>query len=87
MNKYTIYFEMFGRKMKTTVEGLDESDAKESLERKIIYHKIVLTEDNDAKDECEDIQENPFANDPTVRNLMDVLGMTDKKKKKRYDKY
>lgn len=40
MKKFTIWFEIFGKKMKTTIEANNESEAKQALARKIIFHKI-----------------------------------------------
>ena len=82
MNKYTILFEMFDRKMKITVDASNEEHAKELVADRIIFHKITLIENNDDK-----TSDNPFANDPAVKNLMDILGMTNtkKNKKRKYD--
>lgn len=41
MRIYTIYFELYGKKMKTDIPALDEEGAKRILEKKIIYHKIT----------------------------------------------
>jgi hypothetical protein len=81
MNKYTIFFEMFDRKMKTTIEAFDESHAKRLLCERIIYHKIVLTEDNDITEDPEDVP-NQIMNNPTLENLMDIFGMNDTKPRK-----
>lgn len=40
MKQYTIYFELFGKKMKTTIEANSEVEAKNKLKEKIIFHKI-----------------------------------------------
>ena len=40
--KYTVYFEIFGKKLKTTVEAENESQAKQAVARKIKFHKIEL---------------------------------------------
>lgn len=47
MKQYTIYFELFGKKMKTTIEAISEAEAKNKLKEKIIFHKI---EEYDALD-------------------------------------
>ena len=44
MNQYKIYFEFFGRKMKTTITAKNESEAKQILARKIIFHKVEKKE-------------------------------------------
>lgn len=40
MKQYTIYFEIFGKKMKTTIYADSIADAKNKLKEKIIFHKI-----------------------------------------------
>jgi hypothetical protein len=40
MKKFTIYFELFGKKMKTTVLSDTEENAKKQVKDKIIFHKI-----------------------------------------------
>ena len=40
MKEYTIYFEIFGKKMKTTIYADSISEAKNKLKEKIIFHKI-----------------------------------------------
>jgi len=38
--KYTIYFELFGKKMKTTVDAKSIEDAKQQVINKILFHKV-----------------------------------------------
>ena len=40
MKEYTIYFEIFGKKMKTTIYADSEIEAKNKLKEKIIFYKI-----------------------------------------------
>lgn len=40
MKTYTIYFEIYGKKMKTTVEALNENDAKAKVKNKINFIKV-----------------------------------------------
>lgn len=40
MKEYTVYFEIYGKKMKTTIFAENESNAKQVIARKIIFHKI-----------------------------------------------
>jgi hypothetical protein len=44
MTDYTIYFELFGKKMKTTIRAKSRSDAMEAIKDKIVFHKIVETD-------------------------------------------
>lgn len=47
MKTFTIYFELYGKKMKTEVMALSERSAQEIIKQKIVFHKIV--EKKDAK--------------------------------------
>ena len=40
MKKYTIYFELFSKKIKTTVEAESEIAAKQKIVANIKWHKI-----------------------------------------------
>jgi hypothetical protein len=40
MKKYEIYFELFGKKMKTTITAPTKDVAKQIVKDKIIFHKI-----------------------------------------------
>jgi len=43
MNNYTVYFEIFGKKMKVEIKAKSKQQAEEVVKSKIIFHKI---EDN-----------------------------------------
>ena len=38
---YTVYFEIFGKKMKHDVEAASEADAKRKVAERMIFHKVV----------------------------------------------
>jgi hypothetical protein len=38
---FTVYFEIFGKKLKTTIEANSEEDAKYKVMGKIKWHKIT----------------------------------------------
>ena len=40
MKKFVIYFEIFGKKMKTTLLSDTEENAKKEIINKIVFHKI-----------------------------------------------
>ena len=40
MKEYEIYFELFGKKLKTKVTAKSEVEAKEKIKSKIIFHKV-----------------------------------------------
>ena len=83
MNNYLVYFEIYGKKLKTTVEAIDESDAKSIVAEKIIFHKIVPIETNEHdNDDYGDAFNKMFGSDETLNNLMDMLGISKDKNKK-----
>ena len=58
--KHTVYFEMFGRKMKTTVTSDSVDEAKRIVASKIIFHKVV--------------PEEIFGDSEVFDRLMDIFG-------------
>lgn len=71
MENFIIYFELYGKKMKTTVLAYNETDAKKVVQEKIIFHKIVKKINNDFNDE--DIKD--FLGDDNIfDNLMNIFG-------------
>lgn len=47
---FTVYFEMFGRKMKTTVLAENEQQAKSQVFLKIKFHSVQETKDDTFND-------------------------------------
>lgn len=49
---YTIYFEMFGRRMKTNIMATDRDDAIAKLLKRVTIHKVEVAKDefNEAMD-------------------------------------
>jgi len=45
LNKYSVYFEIYGKKMKTEAYAETEDLARQSIMSKIIFHKVELIED------------------------------------------
>ena len=43
---YMVYFEIFGKKMRTEVEANSEEDAKYKVYGKVVWHKVVKVQDN-----------------------------------------
>ncbi len=41
MKNYKIYFEVYGKKMKTTVKAKTETEAKELIKNKIKFIKVI----------------------------------------------
>jgi hypothetical protein len=46
MKSYTIWFEFFGKKMKTTVLAQNQKEAREKLWNKIIVHQVRPSDDD-----------------------------------------
>ena len=63
MKTYTIFFELFGKKMKTDIQALTAERAKERLKSKIVFHKVT-----------EKVEE-PSKEDETVDRLMGMFNM------------
>ena len=53
MKKYVVWFEAFGRKLRTTVEAENEYKAMDAVKNKIIFYKVVEKE----PDELEGIKD------------------------------
>lgn len=49
MKTYQVYFEIYGKKLKTSVLAKNENQAKEIIKEKIVFHKITIepTNNND----------------------------------------
>ena len=60
MKDYIVYFELFGKKMKTTVSAENKQDVKEYIESKIIFHKIE--------------EENPFQEGKDIMDFLMGFG-------------
>lgn len=45
MRNYVIYFELCGKKMKTTIVAENPEQAKEAIKHKIIFHKVEKKKD------------------------------------------
>ena len=63
MKNYDVYFEIYGKRLKTTILAESEEKAKEIVRNKIVFHKVVLKQ-NDEFNKIDDI----------FTNIMDVLG-------------
>lgn len=58
MKTYTIFFEFFGRKMKTKVDAESEAAAKEAIRKKITFHVVrPTTAEEIIKDSYRDIMD------------------------------
>lgn len=44
---FKVYFEIYGKKMKTTIQADTEAEAKDIIRNKIIFHKVVSEPLND----------------------------------------
>ena len=48
--QYEVWFEVYGKKMKTTVLAKHEIEAKELIRKQIIFYKVEETKNNDELD-------------------------------------
>jgi hypothetical protein len=55
MNKYTVFFEIYGKKLKTTVKAKSEAEAKKLIAEKIIFYKVIKEIDYNIPDVFKDI--------------------------------
>lgn len=46
MKNHIVYFEIYGKKMKTTIPADSKEQAKEAIKSKIIFHKVVGEEED-----------------------------------------
>jgi len=75
MEYFDVYFELYGKKMKTTVYAYNKTGAKKIVQEKIVFHKIVK-KPKDLSDE--DIKDFMGDND-AFNKIMDIFGMGGKK--------
>lgn len=47
MKNYTVYFEIYGKKMKTKVLAETKKDAENQIKSKIKFHKVVKDKNDD----------------------------------------
>ena len=72
MKEYKIYFEIFGKKMRTKLDAESIEDAKLELFNKITFHKVVST---DGKQDDSTSNKNLFGDMDTFNNIMNIFGM------------
>ena len=60
MKTYTLYFEMYGKKMKTTVVAKSVSEAKSLVLSKLKFLKVESSEDASMRDVKESFKGTPF---------------------------
>lgn len=72
MKEYKVYFEIFGKKMQTTLDAESIEDAKLELFDKIIFHKVVSV---DGKPDESTSNKNLFGDMDAFNNIMNIFGM------------
>jgi len=45
MKNFVVFFEIFGKRMKTTVRAKTEKEAKDIVAKRIIFHKVEIEEE------------------------------------------
>ena len=81
MKYFTVYFEIYGKKLKTQVLARSEEGAKDVVTNKIIFHKVVVDHDME-KNGKDDYTKDLFGDgsDDFLKNFCDILGMNKRKK-------
>lgn len=51
---HIVFFELYGKKMMTTILAYNQEDAKQRIKDRIIFHKVGLSYNNDAFNEATD---------------------------------
>jgi hypothetical protein len=46
MKDYTVYFEIFNKKLKTTIRAESKEAAKESIKNRIVFHRVEKKPDD-----------------------------------------
>lgn len=41
--KHTVYFEIFGKKLKVTIDAVSRQDAEDYVRNSIVFHKVVAS--------------------------------------------
>jgi hypothetical protein len=85
MKKYEVYFEIFGKKLKTTVDADNREQAKRIIRDKIIFHKIVIDIDNSSPSDISDEIGFKLSEDELddAEFIKDMLGIKDSNKSHR----
>ena len=50
MKEFTVYFEIYGKKMKTTITAESAIDARTAIRNSIIFHKVEAESDTVLQD-------------------------------------
>lgn len=66
--KYKVWFEIYGKRMQTTVEANNETDAKAMIKSKIIFYKVEKWEP--LRSELKDL-----FNDKDLDDICNALGI------------
>ena len=61
MKKYNVYFEIYGKKMKATVEAENQDSAREMIRSKIDFHKV------------QEVYETKFKSDESTNNFNRIV--------------
>lgn len=60
MKNYTVYFEIYGKKMKVKILAENIKEAQDKIKNKIVFHKAVIEKKdlfNQATDKCNSIMD------------------------------
>ena len=55
MKAFEVWFEIYGKKMKTTIKADSMADAQQKIRQSIIFHKTVVSESDKTVDALKNI--------------------------------
>lgn len=53
--KFIVYFEIYGKRMKTTVDANNDIDAKAMIKQKIIFHRVEKQQEQQSEKSLKDL--------------------------------
>ena len=68
MKNYDVYFELYGKKLRTTIIADSEAHAQEIVKNKIIFHKVSKSQIQEEK---------PFDSSDIFESFKDIFGGKD----------
>jgi hypothetical protein len=70
--KYKAFFEIYGKRLKTIVDANSADEAKNIVIKKIIFHKIVLMDDDNDIDSSENFKPSDNFDVEDIKNKLGI---------------
>ena len=80
MNDYNVYFEVYGKKLRTTVQAIDEFDAINKVKSSVEIVKVKIVDENQPIQPEYDESKSPYGNIDGADFFDDLLNLFVKKK-------